>query len=235
MNIEIKKSIKPVKYDYAIKYMEERVLDIHSNNKRDLIWVLKHNEIYTGGTSYKKEEIINKNIKLIKTNRGGKITYHGPGQIICYFVIDLKKRKKDIRKFVSLIEKSIMDTLKFYNIETFADKNNIGIWYKDNSSVKKIAAIGIRVSKWIAYHGFSININNDLKKYKSIIPCGIKDKGVTNLNEIKDQNYKELENKLIENFISNLENQWRERLRWSVSSYRKHKQEPIALSLTAKQ
>ena len=96
MNIEIKKSIKPVKYDYAIKYMEERVLDIHSNNKRDLIWVLKHNEIYTGGTSYKKEEIINKNIKLIKTNRGGKITYHGPGQLICYFVIDLKKRKKDI-------------------------------------------------------------------------------------------------------------------------------------------
>ena len=207
MNIEIKKSKNPIKYEDAIEYMEKRLLDLSKDNSRDLIWILEHEELYTGGTSYKEEEILDKSIKIIKTNRGGKITYHGPGQLICYFVIDLKKRKKDIRKFVSLIEKSIMDTLKFYNIKTFADKNNIGIWYKDDSSVKKIAAIGIRVSKWIAYHGFSININNDLKKYKSIIPCGIKDKGVTNLNEIKNQNYKELENKLIENLILNLENQ----------------------------
>ena len=207
MNIEIKKSKNPIKYEDAIEYMEKRLLDLSKDNSRDLIWILEHEEIYTGGTNYKEEEILDKSIKIIKTNRGGKITYHGPGQLICYFVIDLKRRKKDIRKFVSLIEKSIMDTLKFYNIETFADKNNIGIWYRDNSNVKKIAAIGIRVSKWIAYHGFSININNDLDKYKSIIPCGIKDKGVTNLNKIKDQNYKELENKLIENFISNLENQ----------------------------
>ena len=207
MNIEIKKSKNPIKYDDAIEYMEKRLLDLSKNNSRDLVWILEHEELYTGGTSYKEEEILDKSIKIIKTNRGGKITYHGPGQLICYFVIDLKKRKKDIRKFVSLIEKTIMDTLKFYNIESFADKDNVGIWYNDKSKVKKIAAIGIRVSKWIAYHGFSININNDLEKYKSIIPCGIKDKGVTNLNEIKDQNYKELKNKLIENFISNLENQ----------------------------
>ena len=207
MNIEIKKSKNPIKYKDAIEYMEKRLLDLSKDNSRDLIWILEHEEVYTGGTSYKEEEILDKSIRIIKTNRGGKITYHGPGQLICYFVIDLKKRKKDIRKFVSLIEKSIMDTLKFYNIETFADKNNIGIWYKNNSSVKKVAAIGIRISKWIAYHGFSININNDLKKYKSIIPCGIKDKGVTNLNEIKNQNYKELENKLIENLKLNLENQ----------------------------
>ena len=207
MNIEIKKSKNPIKYDDAIEYMEKRLLDLSKNNSRDLVWILEHEELYTGGTSYKEEEILDKSIKIIKTNRGGKITYHGPGQLICYFVIDLKKRKKDIRKFVSLIEKTIMDTLKFYNIESFADKDNVGIWYNDKSKVKKIAAIGIRVSKWIAYHGFSININNNLEKYKSIIPCGIKDKGVTNLNEIKDQNYKELKNKLIENFISNLENQ----------------------------
>ena len=207
MNIEIKKSKNPIKYEDALEYMEKRLLDLSKHNSRDLIWILEHEELYTGGTSYKEDEILDKSIKIIKTNRGGKITYHGPGQLICYFVIDLKKRKKDIRKFVSLIEKSIMDTLKFYNIETFADKNNIGIWYKDNSNIKKIAAIGIRVSKWIAYHGFSININNDLEKYKSIIPCGIKDKGVTNLNEIKEQNYKELENKLIENLTLNLENQ----------------------------
>mgnify|MGYP001434607248 CR=1 FL=1 len=125
--------------------------------------------------------------------------------MICYFVIDLKKRKKDIRKFISVIEKTIIDTLKYYHLNTFSDKNNIGIWYKNNSKVKKVAAIGVRVTKWIAYHGFSINIENDLEKYKSIIPCGIKDKGVTNLKEIKDQNYKKLEDKLLENFISNLE------------------------------
>ena len=166
----------------------------------------EHDHIYTSGTSYKENEIIDKSINIIKTNRGGKITYHGPGQLICYFVIDLKKGKKDIRKFISVIEKSIIETLSLYDIETFADKENIGIWYNDNSTIKKVAAIGIRVSKWIAYHGFSININNDLKKYDAIIPCGIKDKGITNLKQIKNQNYDDLENKLIEIFQTNLEN-----------------------------
>tara|TARA_B100000003_G_scaffold105049_1_gene94040 strand:- start:1042 stop:1671 length:630 start_codon:yes stop_codon:yes gene_type:complete len=207
MNFEIKKSKNPINYKDAIEYMEKRLIDLNQNNSRNLIWTLEHEDIYTAGTSFKENEILNKSIKVIKTNRGGKITYHGPGQLICYFVIDLKKRKKDIRKFVSIIEKTIIDTIKFYNIETFADKNNIGIWYNDNSNIKKVAAIGIRVSKWIAYHGFSININNDLEKYKSIIPCGIKDKGITSLNMIKNQNYKKFEDILIENFISNLENQ----------------------------
>jgi len=207
MNFEIKKSKNPINYKDAIEYMEKRLIDLNQNNSRNLIWTLEHEDIYTAGTSFKENEILNKSIKVIKTNRGGKITYHGPGQLICYFVIDLKKRKKDIRKFVSIIEKTIIDTIKFYNIETFADKNNIGIWYNDNSNIKKVAAIGIRVSKWIAYHGFSININNNLEKYKSIIPCGIKDKGITNLIKIKNQNYKKFEDILIENFISNLENQ----------------------------
>ena len=206
MNIEIKNSKKPVKYDDALRIMENRLLDINQNNSNDLIWFLEHEDLYTAGTSYKENEIIDKSIKIFKTNRGGKITYHGPGQLICYFVIDLKKRKKDIRKFISILEKTIIDTLKFYHIDTFADKKNIGIWYNDNSKMKKVAAIGVRVSKWIAYHGFSININNNLEKYKAIIPCGVKDKGVTNLKKIKDQNYKELNNKLIKNFISNLQN-----------------------------
>ena len=206
MNIEIKKSKKPVKYDRAIKLMEKRLLDIHEKKFRELIWVLEHNDIYTAGTSYKENEILDKSITILKTNRGGKITHHGPGQLICYFVIDLKKRKKDIRKFISIIEKTIIDTLKFYKIETFADRKNIGIWFNDNSQIKKVAAIGVRVSKWIAYHGFSININNNLKKYDSIIPCGIKDKDVTNLKKIHDQNYNKLKDKLIENFILNLDN-----------------------------
>mgnify|MGYP001230093635 FL=1 len=206
MNIEIKNSKKPVKYDDALRIMENRLLDINQNKSNDLIWFLEHEDLYTAGTSYKENEIIDKSIKIFKTNRGGKITYHGPGQLICYFVIDLKKRKKDIRNFISKIEKTIIDTLKFYNINTFTDKENIGIWYNDNSKIKKVAAIGVRISKWIAYHGFSININNNLEKYKAIIPCGVKNKGVTNLKKIKNQNYKELKNILIKNFISNLQN-----------------------------
>ena len=206
MPIEIKKSQNPVKYEDAISFMEDRLKDIDLKKVDDLIWVLEHDHIYTSGTSYNENEIIDKSINIIKTNRGGKITYHGPGQLICYFVIDLKKGKKDIRKFISVIEKSIIETLSLYDIETFADKENIGIWYNDNSTIKKVAAIGVRVTKWIAYHGFSININNDLKKYDAIIPCGIKDKGITNLKQIKNQNYDDLENKLIEIFKTNLKN-----------------------------
>ena len=206
MTIEIKKSEKPVKYDDAIRFMERRLLEINQNKSPELIWILEHEEIYTAGTTYNENEILDKSIKVFKTNRGGKITYHGPGQIICYFVIDLKKRKKDIRNFISIIERTIIETLKLYKIDTFSDKQNIGIWYNNNSKVQKIAAIGVRVSKWIAYHGFSININNDLKKYEAIIPCGIKDKGVTNLKIIKDQNYDNLKDKLIQNFILNLKN-----------------------------
>ena len=204
MNIEIKKSIKPINYFDAINIMESRVKDLSENNKRELIWILEHKEVFTAGTSFKENEIIDKSIKILETNRGGKITYHGPGQLICYFVIDLKKRKKDIRSFITIIEKTIIDTLQFFNIKTFSDKENIGIWYKDNEQTKKVAAIGVRISKWIAYHGFSININNNLEKYKAIIPCGIKDKGITNLKQIKDQDYRELEKKLVEVFISNL-------------------------------
>ena len=204
MNIEIKKSQKPVKYADAIELMEKRLKEIDKKISNDLIWILEHEDIYTAGTSYKENEIIDKSINLIKSNRGGKITYHGPGQLICYFVIDLKKRKKDIRKFVSIIEKTIIDTLKYYQINTFPDKDNIGVWYNDNSKIKKVAAIGVRVSKWIAYHGFAININNNLEKYDAIIPCGITDKGITNLINIKDQNYESIGNKLVENFISNL-------------------------------
>ena len=205
MNIEIKKSKKPIKYSDAIKFMESRLIDINQKGSKDLIWILEHEDIYTAGTSYKVDEIIDKNIVVLKTNRGGKITYHGPGQLICYFVIDLKKRKKDIRNFISIIENTIIETLKSYNINSFADKKNIGIWYNDKGKEKKVAAIGVRVSKWIAYHGFSININNDLSKYNAIIPCGIRNKGVTSLKKISDQNYKDLDQKIVKNFISNLE------------------------------
>ena len=204
MNIEIKKSKNPIKYEDAIKLMEERLSNLNKDKSSELIWILEHDDIYTAGTSYNENEILDKSINIMKTNRGGKITYHGPGQLICYFVIDLKKRNKDIRKFITLIEKTVVNTLKNFSIESFPDKKNIGIWHKKKSEINKIAAIGVRVSRWIAYHGFSININNNLDKYKKIIPCGISDKGVTNLKNIKDQNYKNLKEKLIENFILNL-------------------------------
>ena len=206
--IEIKQLKGQKKYQEVTQLMNKHIQKMSENIKEEEIWFLEHENVFTAGSSTPKEfriDEINK-IPVIKVNRGGKITYHGPGQLIFYFVIDLKKRKKDIRKFISVIEKSIIDTLKIYNIKSFADKDNIGIWYNDNTKIKKIAAIGIKVSKWIAYHGFSINISNDLKKYDAIIPCGIKDKGVTNLYEINDQNYKGLEDKIIENFILNLKN-----------------------------
>ena len=203
MNIEIKKSIKPVNYFEAINLLEERLQRLYEKKENELIWTLSHNEIYTAGTSYNKNEIIDKSIKVIETNRGGKITCHAPGQLICYFVIDLRE-KKDVRKFISILEKTIKDTLKFFKIDTFADKKNIGIWHQKNNQIKKVAAIGVRVSKWIAYHGFAININNNLDQYKKIIPCGILDKGVTNLEEIKNQDYSNLENILVENLIFNL-------------------------------
>ena len=206
MNIEIKKSIKPIKYTDAIEFLEERLKNINDNKKNDLIWILEHEEIYTAGTSYKEEEVLNKNIDLIKTNRGGKITYHGPGQLICYFAIDLKQRHKNIRKFITLIEKTIIESLSEYNIKSFGDPKNIGIWINDKNGTKKVAAIGVRVSKWIAYHGFAININNNLNKYKNIIPCGIIDKGVTNLKEVSDRNYNNLSDVIVNNFTKNLEN-----------------------------
>jgi len=203
MNIEIKKSIKPINYFDAINILEKRLKDLYAHINKELIWTLEHDEIFTAGTSYKENEILDKSIDLIKTNRGGKITCHAPGQLICYFVIDLRK-KKDIRKFISCIEKSIIETLKDFKIETFSDKDNIGIWHKKNNSVNKVAAIGVRVKKWIAYHGFAVNINNNLDQYKKIIPCGVKDKGVTNLISIIDKDYSNLGDLLIEKFISNL-------------------------------
>ena len=205
MKIEIKKSTKPVEYKEAIDFLEKRLIQINQKKKTELIWILEHPSIYTAGTSYNENEILDKSINVIKTNRGGKITYHGPGQTICYFVIDLNKRKKDIRKFTTTIENTIIQTLKEYQINSFSDRDNIGIWVNHKNKIKKIAAIGIRVSRWIAYHGFAINVNNNLENYNKIIPCGIKNKGISSLKLIKDQNYDELNDKIINNFVKNLE------------------------------
>ena len=205
MSIDIKKTTKLVNYTEAIDFLEKRLIKVNQNKSNELIWILEHPSTFTTGMSYDKNEILDKRINLIKTNRGGKITWHGPGQLICYFVIDLKKRKKDIRKFVTLIEKTIIQTLRKYKINSFSDRKNIGIWVNDKNKTKKIGAIGIKIKKWIAYHGFSLNINNSLHQYKKIIPCGIKDKEVSNLKLIKNQNYMKIKDEIVLNFIKNLE------------------------------
>ena len=205
MNIEIKITKKPIEYHLAIKKLEERVLGVKEHDKPELIWILKHKAVYTGGTSFSKKDILEKDINVLKTNRGGKITYHDPGQLIFYFVINLNKRKKDIRWFVNVVEKTVIQTLKFYNIKSFADKKNIGIWINHQNEIKKISSIGLKVKKWIIYHGFSINISTNLKSFKKIVPCGIKNKQVTNLKEIKNSNFLNLNKVLISNFLKNLE------------------------------
>ena len=204
MSIEIKRSIKPVNYLDAIKFLEDRVIKINNNQANELIWILEHPPTFTAGSSSNKRDILDKSIDVIKTSRGGKITWHGPGQLICYLVINLNNRKKDIRKFVNIIENSIIYSLKSFGINSFSDRKNIGIWTKLNNNNKKIGAIGIKVRRWVAYHGFSININNDISSYKKIIPCGIKDKGITTLKKINNQNYNKLPELIIKNLITNL-------------------------------
>ncbi len=204
MKIEIKKSIKPVNYLDALKFLERRVAEINKNEANELIWLLEHPSTFTAGTSFNKSDILDKSIDIIKTSRGGKITWHGPGQLICYLAINLNNRNKDIRKFLNIIENSIILSLKSFGIQCYSDRKNIGIWTKINNKEKKVAAIGIKVKKWITYHGFSININNDISNYKKIIPCGIKNKDVTTLKEINNQNYNDLSVEIIKNLITNL-------------------------------
>ena len=204
MNIEIKKSIKPIKYSEALNFLEERVDKINKNQANELIWILEHPSIFTGGINFKENDIIDKSINIIKTSRGGKITWHGPGQLICYVIINLSYRKKDIRNFLNIIEISIINSLKKFGIQSYSDRKNIGIWTKLNDDEKKIGAIGIKVKKWITYHGFSINISNDMSNYNKIIPCGIKNRGITTLKKIKNQSYKKFSDELIKNLIINL-------------------------------
>ena len=204
MSIEIKKSIKPVNYLDALKFLEKRVTEINKSEANELIWVLEHPSTFTAGTGFDESDILDKSIDIIKTSRGGKITWHGPGQLICYLAINLNNRKRDIRKFINIIENSIILSLKSFGIHSHSDKKNIGIWTKLNNEDRKVGAIGIKIKRWIAYHGFSININNDISNYGKIIPCGIKDKDVTTLKKIDNQNYNELPEEIIKNLITNL-------------------------------
>ena len=202
MNIDVKNTIKPIDYNKSIKMLEKRVEDVLLGKKNELLWILEHKTTYTAGISSNSKDIINKKIKIIKTKRGGKITIHSPGQKVVYFVLNLNKRKKDIRKLINNIENCIIEILRYYGVQSFADRKNIGIWTSNGNREKKIAAIGIRVKKWVAYHGFCINVSNDLSKYKNIVPCGIKNKGVTSLKKIGISRYDNIDNIIIKNFLN---------------------------------
>ena len=181
---------KLIDYKNSIQMMEKRIQAINQGAQNELIWFLNHNHIYTQGTSASNKEIFkNTNTPIIKTNRGGKTTYHGPGQRIVYFLLDLNKRKKDVRKFITTIENSLIKFLNIYNIEakTFADR--VGIWVTKVHNTplakeEKIGAIGLRLKKWITYHGLSFNINPDLNYYNSIHPCGLKNYKITSLKKL---------------------------------------------------
>ena len=202
MNIEVKNSLKPVDYTASMKFLEKRVQDVLLGEKDELLWLLEHKTVYTAGTSSNARDLIDKNLQIVKTNRGGKYTIHSPGQKVVYFVLNLNKRKKDIRKLINKIENCIMDILKEYKIKSYTDKKNIGIWVGNEKNSMKIAAIGIRVKRWIAYHGFALNVSNDLTKYKKIVPCGIRDKSVTSLKNMGIKNHKNIDEIIIKKFLN---------------------------------
>ena len=200
MSIEVKISKRRISYKIAMKFLHKRVEKLKINKGEELLWILEHPVTYTAGIRSNNNEIIDKKIKIIKTNRGGKITLHNPGQKIIYFVLNLNKRKKDIRRLINAIEKSIIEFLCTYKIEGKKDKKNIGIWVNK----KKIAAIGLRISKWVAYHGCSININNNLNQYLKIIPCGLDNQKITSIYNENGVIVKNIEKKLKNIFIKNI-------------------------------
>ena len=202
MTIQVKISKKLVTYKTAFSFLKKRVELVKKSTAEELVWILEHPLTFTSGIRSKEDEILDKTIKIIKTNRGGKITLHGPGQKIVYFVLNLNKRKKDIKNLIKTIESIIIDFLKLYKIKSYADKKNIGIWVKD----KKIAAIGIRVSNWVAYHGFSINLNNNLNHYKKIIPCGLDNTKITSTEIESKIKILNKEKKLKNIFVKKLKN-----------------------------
>lgn len=200
MSIEVKISKNKIPYKKAMATLEKRVESVKKGLKKDLLWILEHPTTFTGGIRSKENEILDKRIKVIKTNRGGKITLHNPGQKIIYFVINLNKRKKDVRLLISTIEKSIIEILKKYRITSYSDRDNVGIWVKR----KKISAIGIRIKSWIAYHGCSININNNLSDYNKIVPCGLNNKMVTSFSNLGIKKVNDLEKNIVDVFLKNL-------------------------------
>lgn len=183
--IEWKISEGLIEYPDALAFMEQRVQDIHMGRADELVWFLQHPSLYTAGTSAKDDELLDSlDFPVHKVGRGGRFTYHGPGQLVVYVMLDLKQRQKDIHAYIKTLEQWIIDCLSEYGIKAERREGRIGLWVTTNGREEKIAAIGVRVTKWITWHGFSINVHPNLDHFKGIIPCGLSKFGVTSMQKL---------------------------------------------------
>ncbi|KMS54373.1 lipoate-protein ligase B [Novosphingobium barchaimii LL02] len=181
-DIELRISREPVPYREALEEMTARNAAIAAGEARELIWLLEHPPVYTAGTSAALDELLDPRFEVVEAGRGGRYTYHGPGQRIGYVLLDLKKRARDARGFVHGLEGWVIETLRDFGVESFRADGRIGIWTTDvDSREAKIGAIGVRIRKWVTMHGFSVNIRPDLSHFTGIVPCGIEEFGVTSL------------------------------------------------------
>jgi lipoyl(octanoyl) transferase len=173
-------SSHPIPYEKAIATMEERVRTIFEGITPEMVWLLEHPSLYTAGTSAKKSDLLNaKGLPVYETGRGGQYTYHGPRQRVGYVMIDLAKRGRDVRAFVTALEQWIIDTLSVFGIKGERRCGRVGIWVNHKGEDQKIAALGIRLRRWISFHGIAINVSPDLSHFQGIVPCGLSQYGVT--------------------------------------------------------
>ena len=202
--VEWKISNSLIKYDLAISEMENRVLNIKNNSTKELVWLLEHKSIYTAGSSAKDKDLLNKsNIEIRYTGRGGQWTWHGPGQRVVYIILNLKQRLPDVKAYVNALEELIILSLSDFSVKGVRLLNKPGVWVKNkHKKYDKIAALGVRISSWISWHGISINVNPDLNNYNNIIPCGNLDGAVTSLHSLnKEISMEQLDNSLKKNFL----------------------------------
>jgi lipoyl(octanoyl) transferase len=183
-------SKNPVPYEHALSVMDSRVAEIAAGNAPELVWLLEHPPLYTAGTSARPEELIEAHLPVHWTGRGGQFTYHGPGQRVAYVMLDLKRREPDVRRFVATLEEWIIRTLAAFNVTGERREDRIGVWVhrpdKGAGCEDKIAAIGIRVKRWVSLHGIAINVDGDLSPFAGIVPCGVSEPryGVTSLRDL---------------------------------------------------
>lgn len=183
--IEWRCETEQVPYRDALAEMERRNAAIAAGDERELMWLLEHPPVYTAGTSAAQEEMLDPRFEVVEAGRGGRYTYHGPGQRVGYVLLNLTERGKDVRCFVHGIEQWVIKTLATFGVESWAVEGRVGIWTKDiDGREAKIGAIGVRVRRWVTMHGFSVNIDPDLSHFEGIVPCGIEEFGVTSLKRL---------------------------------------------------
>lgn len=184
-DIELRIDTAPVPYRDALEAMTARNAAIADGTARELVWLLEHPPVYTAGTSAAPAELLDPRFEVVTAGRGGRYTYHGPGQRIGYVLLDLKRRARDVRGFVHALEGWVIDTLGYFGVESFRREGRIGIWTIDiDGREAKIGAIGVRVRRWVTMHGFSVNLSPDLSHFGGIVPCGIEEFGVTSLERL---------------------------------------------------